>query len=401
MESQWNVSKINFFDEIVNGRVKVDKVVLADCTLRESEQQVDVNFTVDQKVQIALALEEMGIEELEIGYPAVGEENQQAITAIVKNLKKSTTRTRVVCRGVEKDIDFAASAGLWGCSVSLGSGELTMKHRLKWSEERFIDTALRMTNYAKEKGLFVLLSPFDTTRSDLKFLDKLLVAVAKEGTVDRVRLVDSMGTVIPEAMKWLVTFMRERLKGIPVEVHCHNDFGLGTANTLAGLEAGASVVTSTVNGFGERIGNASTEEVLLALRVFYGIDLGVDLSKLTALSRLVADMAKVPLHSNKPVTGQNAFRHESGMVVAGLITEPFSAEPYAPELVGQKREILIGKGSGGASIKWKLEALGFPPATKEETDAILALVKEEGTRLGRTLTDDEFKAILNRARAKA
>jgi methanogen homocitrate synthase len=179
MENQWSVSKINYFDEIVNGRVKVDKVEMADCTLRESEQQVDVNFTVDQKVQIALAMEEMGFQELEIGYPAVSEENRQAIEAIVKNLKKTTTRTRVVCRGVEKDIDFAAGAGLWGCSVSLGSGELTMKHRLKWSEERFIDTALKMTSYAKEKGLFVIMSPFDTVRADLKFLDKLLLAIAR------------------------------------------------------------------------------------------------------------------------------------------------------------------------------------------------------------------------------
>jgi isopropylmalate/homocitrate/citramalate synthase len=194
MEKQWDVCRINYLDEIVNERVKVDKVEFADCTLRESEQQVDVNFSIEQKVEIALAMEDMGFQEIEIGYPAVSEETQLGIKRIVSKLKKSSTKTRVVCRGVAKDIDFAASAGLWGCSVSLGSSELTMKHRLKWSEERVIETAQRMTSYAKEKGLFVILSPFDTTRSNLDFLGRLMDTMAKERTVDRVRCVDSMGT---------------------------------------------------------------------------------------------------------------------------------------------------------------------------------------------------------------
>lgn len=335
MKKQWDVCKANYFEEVVNEREKVEKVGLADCTIRESEQQVDVNFTIDQKVQIALALEEMGFQEIEIGYPAVSEETREAVRTIASKLKNPDTRTRVVCRGVEKDIDFAASAGLWGCSVSLPSGELTMKYRLNWTEDRVIETAQRMAHYAKEKGLYVILSPLDTTRANLDYLDRLLTIMAKEGTVDRVRCVDSMGTAAPAAIKWLVKFMRDKLNGIPVEIHCHNDFGLATANTLAALDAGSSFLTSTVNGFGERIGNAPTEEVVLALKVFYGIDLGIDLSRLTGLSRMVSEMANVPLQSNKPITGKNAFRHESGMVVAGLVKDPFSGEPYAPELVGR------------------------------------------------------------------
>jgi methanogen homocitrate synthase len=392
MKKQWSVSQINFFDEVISERVKVDNVELADCTLRESEQQVDVNFTVDQKVEIALAMEEMGFQELEIGYPAVSEEMREGITTVVSKLKKASTKTRVVCRGIEKDFDYAVSAGVWGVSCSLGSSELTMKYRLKWSEERVLETAVRMCHYAKSKGLYVILSPFDTPRTNLDFFDRLLRTMAKEGTIDRVRLVDSMGTCTPAAIKWLIKFMRDRLQSIPVEIHCHNDFGLATANTLAALDAGCNHLTSTINGFGERIGNAPTEEVLLALKVFYGIDLGIDLSKLTSISRLVSEITKVPLQSNKPVTGRTAFRHESGMVVSGLVVEPFSGEPYSPELVGQTREILIGKGSGGASIKWKLESLGYAP-DEEEINKTLELAKNMAMKQGRYLTDDEIKAI--------
>lgn len=151
MKKQWCVSEINYRDEIAKGRNITKDLVLADCTLRESEQQVDANFRPHQKVEIALLLEEMGFRELEIGYPAVSEENVQAASDIVKKLKHSETRTRVVCRGLEKDIDLAKNIGIWGVSVSLGGSDLTRIHRLKWSRERVLDTALRMCEYAKER----------------------------------------------------------------------------------------------------------------------------------------------------------------------------------------------------------------------------------------------------------
>lgn len=392
---QWCVSDINYFDEITSKREKVQNVSLADCTLRESEQQVDANFHPSQKVQIAQLLEDMGFKEIEIGYPAVSDENAEAARQIVKNLKKSDTKTRVVCRGLEKDFDLASDIGVWGVSVSLGGSDLTRVHRLKWTREKVMDTAFRMCEYAKKKGLYVILSCFDTTRTDLDFFNTILETVSKSGTVDSVRLVDSMGTATPEAIKWLTKFMRKRLGSIPVEIHCHNDFGLAVANTLAGLEAGAPRLTSTVNGFGERVGNAPTEELLMALKVFYGVDLGIDLSRLCELSKLVSDITGVKIATNKPIVGENCFRHESGMVVTGLRTEPFSGEAYRPEMVGQVRQIMVGKGSGKTSIDWNLEMNGITNASDDEVAEVMKMCKAKAIEVNRCLTKEEFLSIAN------
>lgn len=391
-KQQWCVSELNYLEDIVSKREKVAGITLTDCTLRESEQQVDVNFQPQDKVRIALALEEMGFREIEIGYPAVSQENAQGARDVVKSLKHAETKVRVVCRGLENDFDIAQDIGVWGVSVSLGGSDLTMKHRLKWDKKRVLDTAKRMCAYAKNKGLYVILSSFDTTRTNLDLLDTILHMAVSEGTVDCMRLVDSMGSAMPAAIAWLVKFMRQRLGNIPVEIHCHNDFGLATANTLAAMDAGSTRLTSTVNGFGERVGNAPTEEVLMALKVFYGIDLGFDLTKLTALSQLVCDLTGVPIASTKPIVGKNCFRHESGMVVSGIVSEPFSGEPFSPEMVGQTRQIMIGKGSGKASIKYKLDMIGLAP-TEEQISEVLACSKNKAIAVNRCLTEEEFTAI--------
>lgn len=394
MQKQWCVSDINYFEEIVSKRERAGGVSLADCTLRESEQQVDANFRPADKARVALLLEDMGFREIEIGYPAVSGENTEAARQIVKRLKRPETKTRVVCRGLESDFDLAHDLGVWGVSVSLGGSDLTREHRLRWSRERVLGTAMKMCEYAKKKGLYVILSSFDTTRTDLDFLDTILTTVVREGTADRVRLVDSMGAATPAAIGWLVRFMRERLGSVPVEIHCHNDFGLATANTLAALDAGCARLTSTVNGFGERVGNAPTDEVLMALKVFYGLDLGIDLTRLCELSKLVCDITGVPVASNKPIVGKNAFRHESGMVVSGLRTEPFSGEAFAPEMVGQTRQIMVGKGSGKASIRWNLERMGVEGADEEAVLEILRRAKRRAADCNRCLTGEEFLGIV-------
>jgi isopropylmalate/homocitrate/citramalate synthase len=186
--------------------------------------------------------------------------------------------------------------------------------------------------------------------------------------------------------------------GIPIEVHCHNDFGLATANTIAGALAGARYLSTTINGLGERAGNTALEEVVLALKVLYGVDVGIDTRQLRSVSEEVERRSGVPLQQHKAVVGRGAFVHETGMVVAGVINDPFTAEAYAPELVGQSRTIIVGKKSGKASIQFKLSQMGLT-ADEESQGAILADVKARSVRLKRALSDDEFRSIVEQRTA--
>jgi isopropylmalate/homocitrate/citramalate synthase len=227
------------------------------------------------------------------------------------------------------------------------------------------------------------------------FLERVLREIAKAGTVDRVRLVDTVGAASPLAIKYLVGKMKSILGSIPIELHCHDDFGLATACTLAGAEVGVEYLSTTMNGLGERAGNAPTEEVLVALKFLYGVDLGVHLEKLNEASRLVEELSGVGVQQHKAVVGKHAFAHESGMVVAGIFKNPFVGEAYRPEAVGKKREILIGKKSGAMSLSKKLEEKGLT-LSKEETRVLLRQVKEFAIAHKRTLTDEEFFALVKK-----
>jgi isopropylmalate/homocitrate/citramalate synthase len=221
------------------------------------------------------------------------------------------------------------------------------------------------------------------------FLERVLHEIAKAGTVDRVRLVDTVGSASPVAIKYLVHKMKSILGSIPVEVHCHDDFGMATACTIAGAEAGAEYLSTTMNGLGERAGNAPTEEVLVALKFLYDVDLNVKLEKLNETSRLVEELSGVRLQQHKAVVGRHAFSHEAGTVVAAVFKNSFVAEAYRPEAVGQKREILIGKKSGAQSLAKKLEENGLT-LPKEAIRELLGKVKDFSIIHKRALTDEEF-----------
>lgn len=392
MEKQMTaMSRFNEFPEVKDGIQFNKNLTLCDCTLRDGEQMAGIVLRKNEKVEIGKKLDAMKIPEIEAGMPCNSEEDAEAIAEITKCCHNS--RITACIRGMEQDFDLAKRIGVWGVTISLPIGELQRKYKLKWDDQTYIDNMKRLTEYGKKLGLYINLSPYDTTRADPEFMDRVMRECVSCGTVDRVRLVDTTGAASPEA----ITYISKRIKNILgdkiwLEVHCHNDFGLGVASTIAGAKGGAEVLSTTINGIGERAGNTSTEETLMALKLLYGKDLGVDLTQLMEISQMVERYTGITLQKNKAVVGRNAFGHEAGMVVAGVLQCPFVAEAYAPELVGQKRSILIGKKSGAKSIEAKLEQLGIV-VPEEAIPALVTAVKEKALELKRSLEEEEFIAL--------
>ena len=367
------------------------RILFADCTLRDGEQQAGVAFDRAAKVRIARALDGLGIYEIEAGTVASSEEDRDAIAEMCRLGLRS--KISVLCRGMTADIDQAASLGVWGVRLSFPISPLERKYKLKGiSDDEYLKKTLELGEHARRKGVQVIFSPYDTTRAELPFLRRLVAELARAGTVDRLRIVDTTGCALPDAITYLIDQVREAAPALPLEIHCHNDFGLACANTLAGVAAGGGYVSTALHGLGERCGNAPTEEVAMALEVLYGLRTGLDLAGLTGVSRLVAELSGVATQVNKAVVGEGAFRHESGMVVAGLLQDPFTAESYQPELVGQKRSILLGKKSGLVSIAYKVREMGLP-VPEERFPEMLNEVKQAAVSRRRALTDEEFRAL--------
>jgi isopropylmalate/homocitrate/citramalate synthase len=383
---RWFVSRYN---SVVENPIPQD-VIISDCTLREGEQQAGVILSRKEKIHLAHMLDEIGIPQLEVGMPAVSEEEEGNILAIAK--EKLNARLVGVCRSRKEDVDKAEKCGVWGVVCSAPIGEPQVKYKLKWPEEKIIKAAVQITSYAHEKGFYVILSPMDTTRADPSFLETFLKTVSKEGKIDCIRLVDTVGAITPQGIIYLVQKMRE-LSGKPIEVHCHDDFGLATANTLAALSAGAQIASTALNGMGERAGCAATEEVAMALHILYGRDMGLDLSKFYKASLLLQKYSKVKLQPHKAVVGKGAFAQEAGLVVTGWKEFPFTAEPYLPELVGQQASLLLGKKSGKDSIWIKLRDLGLSLSEKE-VNKILEQVKYQAQKTKNTVTDKQFRMII-------
>jgi isopropylmalate/homocitrate/citramalate synthase len=380
------------FNELAQRRTPVaGRVFISDCTLRDGEQQAGIAFDKSAKVEIARALDRLGVYEIEAGTPASSEEDRDAVVEICR--LGLTSKISCLVRAIPGDIDQAASLGVWGVRISFPISPLERKHKLKGiSNEDYLKKALDITAYARNKGLYVVFSPYDTTRADLPFLKTLVAELERAGTVDRLRIVDTTGCALPEAVAYLIGQIKESAPKLALEIHCHNDFGLACANTVAGVIAGADYISGTINGLGERSGNAALEEVCMTLEALYEIKTGLDLTRLMEASRVVSKLSGVSPQPNKAVVGENAFRHESGMVVAGLLQDPYTAESYAPELVGQKRQILIGKKSGIVSISLKVREMGLE-VPEDRFPELLARVKEAAVRKHWALADEEFAAL--------
>ncbi len=343
--------------------------VIYDTTLRDGEQMPGVRFSVEQKLEIAAALEEAGVPEIEAGFPAVSEEEARAVRLVAES---SGARVSALARLRREDIDAAAECGVHRVVLFAPASELHLRHKLRMGFHQVVELSRRAVEYARQRGLRVAFSAEDATRTPL---DRLLVlySAAVEVGADRVHIADTVGAATPEAVQMLVRAVAEGVKA-EVCVHCHNDFGLATANTLAGVRAGAQVAAVTVNGIGERAGNAALEEVAVALKLLYGADTGIRLERLGMLSELVRRCSGVELQPHKAVVGANAFAHESGVHVAAVLENPLTYEPYLPELVGRERRIVLGKHSGRRAVEAVLGSAGVQPSP-EVVSAVLREVK--------------------------
>jgi len=294
-----------------------------------------------------------------------------------------------LARCAKEDIDAALDCDVDSIHVFIATSDIHLKHKLRLTRSQALRKAVEHVDYAKRHGVTVEFSAEDATRSDLEYLKKVYKAVEEAGA-DRINVPDTVGVAIPRVMFHLIREIKSAVK-IPVSVHCHNDLGLAVANSLAGVEAGAEQVHVTVNGLGERAGNASLEEVVLALRMFYGIKPRIKTKLLVETSELVERLTGVQVPPNKPIVGENAFAHESGIHVHGVLAFPGTYEPLSPELVGRRRRLVLGKHAGSKSVSAFLKELGIK-ATKRQLSEITRKVKELGDK-GKKVTFADLRAI--------
>src|SRR5499427_3975062 len=311
-ENEWWVSPFNLYPEVRNTYRLPPKVSIHDATLRDGEQTPGVVMTVADKVELAEKLAEVGVERIEAGMPAVSDMDFQAIKEIARLGLKS--RIYTFARAMQADIDKALECGAHGVIIEVPIGYPKLKYQFKWTWEDVLRKSVEVVNYAKKRGLYVVYFPYDTTRAREEDLRNLLTRMMQDAPPDSIGVVDTMGCILPEAMKYMVRLVRS-LTNLPVEVHTHNDFGMAVATELAGVEAGAEVVHSCANGLGERTGNAALEELMVALHVLYGYEAQYRLDRLPELGALVSRLSNVPIAVNKPILGARNFTRESGIGV--------------------------------------------------------------------------------------
>ena len=382
------------FVSIYNQEVEYDfpkKINIYDTTLRDGEQTPGVFFSVDEKLEIAHKLDELGVGQIEAGFPRVSENEKLA----VKTIANEGLDAGIICltRTKQEDIDAALDADVDGVITFMGLSDLHLEVKMNKPREEVNEICMNAVDYAKDHGLFVAFSAEDATRTELpKLID--IYKQAEEHKADRIHIADTTGSINPTAIRYLV---RNNKKEINTEIalHCHNDFGMAVINCIAGLQEGASAISTTVNGIGERAGNTSLEELTMALKLLYNKDLGFKTEIIHELSTIVSKYSEIPIADNKPVVGNNIFRHESGIHVDAILKNPLAYEPYVPEMVGTKRQIVLGKHSGKAAVAEKLDTLNIKVDDAKLLETV-DLVKKEREK-GENITNEKFNEILQKA----
>ena len=309
-DGKYWVSPYNFEPEVRKSMDLPEKVDIHDATLRDGEQTPGVVFSVDDKVAIAQKLSEVGVERIEAGMPAVSPQDEQAIKEITK--LKLNSKIYTFARALKADIDMALACGADGVIIEVPIGYPKLTTQFGWTWKNVLERSAPVINYAKENGLHAVYFPYDTTRARPEDLENLCKGIMNESPPDSIGIVDTMGCATPEAIKYMVKWVKG-MTGLPIEIHTHNDFGMGVATEIAAVTAGAVCVHSSGNGLGERTGNAALEELMISLDLLYGYETGYDFAKLPELGALLSKCANVPIARNKPLLGDGNFTRESGI----------------------------------------------------------------------------------------
>jgi isopropylmalate/homocitrate/citramalate synthase len=392
---EYFVSPWNFQPDVRSQFSPPDRVDVHDVTLRDGEQQAGVEFTPDEKVRIAEKLAEAGVQRIEAGLPAVSPGDAEAVRRIAA--AGLPAKIYAFSRCMIDDVKRALDTGVKAIVMEIPSSEHIVKYAYRWEYERALELTIESTRFAHENGLQVSFFPIDSTRADITTFLNMIEVIARDGHMDSLALVDTFGVLSPQAAAFMTRKVRERISK-PLEAHFHMDFSLGVANTVTAVANGVGTIQVSVTGIGERAGNTPLEDTVMALKTMYGIESGIDLSKLYGLSKLVRELARVPVPPNRAIVGDRLFHVESGIIATWVknvgsdhLTEAF---PFRPEMVGQQGpEIVLGKGSGLDSVIIWLDKLGFPPASDEQTMAILREVKATSLQKKGLLTEDDFARI--------
>jgi isopropylmalate/homocitrate/citramalate synthase len=392
--NDWFVSEWNYAPEVTKDFKFAKNIKIHDVTLRDGEQQTGVILSKDEKIRIAEGLAEAGVHRIEAGMPIVSPSDKDAITEIVK--RNLGPQIFSFARCMKEDVKRAIDTGVNGVVMEIPSSKHMVDLAYRWPMEKAIETSIEATRYAHDNGLEVVFFPIDFSRAELKWAIDLIEKVGKEGHMDALALVDTFGVLSPHAMKYFVTEVQKRIPK-RLEAHFHQDFGMGVANTIMALSLGVEVMHTTVLGIGERSGNTPMEDVVMALKTMYGVDCGIDTTKLTPLANLVQRLTGVAVPTNKAIVGSGLYQIESGIIASWFkncgeknATELF---PIRWSAVGQPpAEVVMGKGSGIDSINMWLQDVGMQ-VSEEDAMKVLAAVKLHSLRNKRMLTHAEFRDL--------
>lgn len=360
-------------------------VEILDSTLREGEQTPGVTFSVEEKIIIAQLLDEFGVDIIEAGHPRVSKDIYNG----VKEIAHLGLNAEILahCRAMIEDIDVALSCDVDWVGIFFCVSNRRLEKQFRSNMEQASELITRAIEYAKAHGLKIRYTPEDSVRTDYESL-KAISQTARDAGADRISIADTVGAMTPHRMYDLVKQLQSDVN-MPLNVHCHNDLGLATANALAAYEAGVTMIDVSVNGLGERVGITPISEVCLALHSLYHEKHNWNLELIPKISKKVAHYSQMNIAQNTPIIGDNAFVHNAGLHVAAVLHDPSFYEVFPAELIGRKREFTLDKMASIHTIKHKMRQLGL----NSDNDTITFIMDILKTREKGTVTDQELHAI--------